>query len=278
MSILIRGGGDLASGVAYRLHQAGMRLIITELPQPLVIRRLVSFSEAVHEGHFTIEGVTARMCSDLTEVLATQEHGEISVVVDQPAEIRFALNPTVLIDARMTKKTPDLGMNCAPFVIGLGPGFHAGENCHAVIETNRGHLMGRIIWKGTPQSDTGLPGEIGTQNAKRVLRAPKAGVLKSIANLCDQIMEGNLIAEIDVGSTKPDDRAVITAPFDGVLRGLLRDGTSVHVGMKIGDLDPRNDPHYCTLISDKSRAIGGAVLAAILSRTELRAHLWSTER
>lgn len=276
MNVLVRGGGDLASGVAYRLHQVGIRLTIAELPQPLAVRRLVSFSEAVYDGQIIIEGVTARKCADISEIKTIQKRGEIPVIVDSHAEIRFALNPAVLIDARMTKSEPDLNIDCAPFVIGLGPGFHAGVNCHAVIETNRGHLMGRIIWKGTPQEDTGVPGEIGNHSAQRVVRAPVDGVLKTSSKICDGVKKGETIAAILTKKQEAESRRKITAPFDGVVRGLLREGTSVHAGMKIGDIDPRNDPECCTLISDKSRAIGGAVLVAILSRQDLRTQLWQS--
>ncbi|RME88655.1 MAG: EF2563 family selenium-dependent molybdenum hydroxylase system protein [Anaerolineae bacterium] len=265
--ILLRGGGDLASGVAYRLYRAGLKVVITELPEPLAVRRRVAFAEAVYTGRHTVEGVTARRATpdEVDDVLG---EGDIPVVVDPAADI---LNDSrypflVLVDGRMTKRPPDLGLDAAPLVIGLGPGFVAGENCHAVVETHRGHTLGRVYWQGAPLEDTGIPEAVAGHRADRVLRAPADGVLKAYVEIGEHLEQGQVIADV---AGQP-----IRAPFGGVLRGLVHPGLRVQQGMKVGDLDPRDDPRYCTLISDKSLAIGGGVLEAILSRVDLRARLW----
>jgi xanthine dehydrogenase accessory factor len=271
---LILGGGDLASGVAMRLYRAGLSPIITELAYPLVVRRHVSFAEAVYEGQFTVEEITAQSVPDLKQALVLRVSGVIPVLVDPqvqaPARLQSMLPESaslVLVDARMTKRPTDLSLDSAPLVIGLGPGFKAGENCHAVIETMRGHLLGRVIWQGEPQGDTGIPDPVSNRSAERVLRAPADGELRAFADIGDHLEAGQIVAEV---SDEP-----VCAPFKGVLRGLIHPQHRVWKGLKIGDVDPRDDPRYCRLVSDKALAIGGAVLEAILSRADLRAHLWA---
>jgi xanthine dehydrogenase accessory factor len=166
----------------------------------------------------------------------------------------------------MTKHLPETGIDSADLVIGLGPGFVAGENCHAVVETNRGHRLGRVIWQGTPQCDTGIPERVVDHGAERVLRAPADGVLQAYAKIGDHLEAGQPVVEV---AGQP-----VLAPFRGVLRGLLHPGLCVRQGLKVGDVDPRDDPLYCSLVSDKSLAIGGGVLEAILSRPELRPYYW----
>ena len=271
--IFLRGGGDLASGVALRLYRAGLSLLITELAQPLTVRRLVSFSEAVFQGQTTVEGVTARLASNLPEALAFIQGGEIPVLVDPSASCVSALRtlqptgtPIVLVDARMTKHPPERDTLEADMVVGLGPGFWAGENCHAVIETNRGHFMGRVIWRGAAEEDTGVPEQVVNQGIGRVLRAPGDGFLEAHAQIGDHLEPGQLVAEVGGHPLR--------APFRGMLRGLLHPGLQVMQGMKVGDVDPRDNPAYTRLVSDKSLAVGGGVLEAILSRPELRPNLW----
>lgn len=265
--ILVRGGGDLASGVIYRLYRAGIHVAVTELPQPLVVRRLVAFAEAVFNREHNVEGVPARLARDSDEAQTFLDMGVVPVLIDPTAACRAELRPLVLIDGRMTKQPPELGMEAAPLVIGLGPGFIAGENCHVVIETNRGHTLGRVIWHGKAEADTGLPEAVFRRQADRVLRAPAEGVLQAFADIGEHLAAGQQIAEV-AGE-------LIQAPFEGVLRGIIHPGLYVQRGTKVGDLDPRNDPRYCRLISEKSLAVGGGVLEAILTRPEIRDLLWT---
>jgi len=269
MIVLIRGGGDLASGVAVRLYRAGLRVVMTELPQPLAVRRTVSFSEAILAGEVTVEGIRARRVTDASDslrVLQILSKGSIPVLIDPEAVSAQALHPTVIVDGRMRKKPPEPLRHTARLFIGLGPGFEAPKDCHVVIETNRGHTLGRVIWQGTSSPDTGVPEGVLDYRAERVLRAPADGTLMTFVNIGDHLDESQLIAEV---AGKP-----VTAPFPGTLRGLLPDKLVVQAGVKIGDLDPRDDPSLCTLVSEKSLAVGGGVLEAILSRSELRSHFW----
>ena len=249
-----------------RLHRAAIRVLITELPEPLVIRRLASFAEAVYAREHTLEGITARRAVDWKDVHSIWEAGQIPVLVDPSAQLVTKAKPVVLVDARMTKKPPDLGMDAAPLVIGLGPGFVAGENCHAVVETMRGHFLGRVIWNGPARPNTGVPGTIGRHQMDRVLRAPTEGVLEAHATIGDHLDSGQVVAEV---AGEP-----IRAAFKGILRGLIQPGLQVKRGLKVGDVDPRADPSYCTTISDKALAIGGGVLEAVLTRPGIRSKLW----
>ncbi len=252
--ILIRGGGDLASGVALRLHHAGFDSLIAELPQPLAVRRAVSFAEAVYEGTWAVEDVTARRIETSKQLLDCLVRREIPVLVDPDLALlsTFNLKPSTVIDARLLKQPAPPLTDSSPFTIGLGPGFVAGENCHAVIETQRGHTLGRVYWNGSANADSGLP----EGDPRRVLRAPASGRLTSEAQIGQHFEPGQVIAEVNGEK--------ISAPFPGVLRGLLHPGLEVKQGLKIGDLDPRDKREYCFLVSDKSLAIGGGVLEAIL--------------
>jgi len=270
----LRGGGDLASGVALRLQRAGIPVLVAELPQPLVLRRLVSFANAVFEGQTYVEEVLGKRVSDVDEALSVCRGGAIPVIIDPHADQLAVLQttigmqtPLILIDGRMTKRPPDLGIEAARFVIGLGPGFTAGKNCHAVVETNRGHTLGRVIWEGSPETDTGIPESVSEHSLGRVLRAPADGLLTAHTQIGEHVEPGQLIAEVAGLPVK--------AAFRGVLRGLVYSGLPVWEGLKIGDIDPRDDPSFCRLVSDKSLAIGGGVLEAILSRPDLRPILWT---
>jgi len=267
--VIIRGGGDLASGVTLRLHRVGLQVVITELAQPLAVRRLACFAEAIYAGETVVEGVTARRVNDPTDALRIIQvlaKGQIPVLIDpQGASIRH-LHPGAVVDGRMLKQRVPLIPEQVGLIIGLGPGFTAGENCHAVVETKRGHMLGRVYWNGSAESDTGVPGDVEARRAERVLRAPVDGRLNAHAQICDLLDADQLIADVS--------GIDVRAPFKGVLRGLLHDGLEVRAGLKIGDFDPRGDPRYCSLVSDKALAIAGGVLEAILSRAELRAGLW----
>ena len=260
--IVLRGGGDLASGVALRLHRTGFQLVILELEKPLAVRRTVSFSEAVYEGAQNVEGTTARLVSP-DQLQVTMEAGEIPVLVDPQAHIlhnQFLTSPqsTFVVDARLLKIAPDpLGVNI-PLHIGLGPGFTAGENCDAVIETRRGHTLGRVYWSGTTQADSGEP----DGDRRRVLRATHDGTLIAHVEIGDHLREGQLIAEIQ--PSDGNENFSILSPFEGMLRGLIRPDINVTKGMKIGDIDRRNDPAMCTLVSEKALAVAGGVLEALL--------------
>ena len=260
--IIIRGGGDLASGVALRLHRVGFQIAILELEKPLAVRRTVAFSEAVYEGSQTVEGVTARIVS-ADQFQVTLEAGEIPLLIDPSANIlrnQFMTSPrsTFVVDARLAKQTPEILAVEVPLHIGLGPGFVAGENCHAVIETRRSHTLGRVYWQGSPQPDSGQP----EGDARRVLRAPVSGTISAHANIGDHVEEGQLVATIQSG----DQKSEIKSSFAGILRGLIRPGIEVTEGMKIGDVDSRDDINLCKLVSDKALSVGGGVLEAILTQ------------
>ena len=259
--ILVRGGGDLASGVILRLHRVGYQIAILELGKPLSVRRSVCFSEAVYEGSQTVEGVTARLVS-ADQFQVTLEAGEIPVLIDPNANIlhnQFLTSPrnTFVVDARLLKHEPDVLGEDVPLHIGLGPGFHAGENCHAVIETRRSHTLGRVLWSGEAQSDSGQP----EGDPRRVLRAPDSGHLLPVAAIGDRVKEGQLIGEIQNAAGA---KSKLISPFDGVLRGLIHPRVEITEGMKIGDVDIRNDPSMCKLVSDKALSVGGGVLEAVM--------------
>ncbi len=254
--ILLRGGGDLASGVALRLFRAGFKVVIAELPRPLAVRRLASFCEAVYEGTTTVEGVTARRVTP-DRIEETLSRREIPVLIDPNADLLPITNYEIVIDARLLKSPPDPLPIRAPLHIGLGPGFTAPLNCDAVIETQRGHHLGRVYWNGSAAPDSQQP----EGDPRRVLRAMEDGTLITLVNIGDHVEANQLVAEI----ARNESRIQIHTPLTGVIRGLLRNGTEVTRGLKLGDVDPRNDPSYCRLVSDKALAIGGGVLEAILA-------------
>ena len=255
--ILIKGAGDLASGVAYRLKRAGFPLIMTELPAPLFVRRAVCYGEAVFQGQVTVEGITAALVDSASEALALAGSDVIPVLVDPEGQSLSTVKPKVVVDAIMAKTNTGTRLTDAPFVVALGPGFTAGVDCHAVIETKRGHRLGRVITHGPAQANTGSPGKLKGHTLNRVLRAPAAGYVDSAAAIGAAIRQDQCIATVN--------GTEVRAPFDGVLRGLVHPTVSVTPGFKIGDLDPRGDIDHCFTISDKSLAVGGGVLEAILA-------------
>lgn len=265
--VLIRGGGDLATGVAARLHRTGFDVVVLEVPQPRAIRRLVALAEAVYAGRAVIEDLHGVHCADVEAARSALSAGLIPVLVDPQADSRAALHPVALVDARMRKGPPELGLEAAPFVVGLGPGFTAGVDCHAVVETQRGHHLGRVLWQGQAAPDSGVPEAVAGHDRDRVLRAPAAGVLEALVPLGAVVRAGDEIARMG--------GVPLHAPFAGTLRGLLHDGLEVVQGEKVGDLDPRGVPAYCREISDKSLAVGGGVLEALLSQPEIRRRLGS---
>jgi xanthine dehydrogenase accessory factor len=260
--VVIRGAGDLASGIALRFHRASFPVLMTEVAAPLAVRRTVSFAQAVFDGVCRVEEVTGRRC-EIAEAAAVIAAGEVAVIVDPAGETLRQLQPPVVVDAIMAKRNTGTRRADAPLVIALGPGFTAGADCHAVIETARGHNLGRVIWQGSAAPDTGEPGELPGvgRRGSRVLRAPVAGHVIGRGVIGDMIVEG---AEIAVVRDAQGGEHAIVAPFAGVLRGLIHPSVTVPAGMKIGDLDPRADVAACFTVSDKSLAIGGGVLEAIL--------------
>jgi xanthine dehydrogenase accessory factor len=257
--ILIRGAGEMASGVAHRLHRSHLMICMLEIPQPLAVRRGVSFCEAIYEGEKEVEGVHAKFVSDPADIPSVWKEGKIPLRINPDGkEMVDLLKPDVLIDAILAKSSADPQIDAAPLVIGLGPGFVAGKDVHAVIETNRGHHLGRVIWDGSAEPDTGIPGQIGGVTAERVLRTMKSGTFRPQKSIGDKVTRGSVVAVVD-------DFPVI-AEINGMVRGLVHEGVKVGQGMKLGDIDPRGKREFCFTISDKARAISGGVLEAILHR------------
>lgn len=260
--VVIRGAGDLASGIALRLHRAGFPVIHTEIEQPLAVRRTVAFAQAVFDGVCRVEEVTGRRC-EIAEAAAVIAAGEIAVIVDPGGETLRQLQPPVVVDAIMAKRNTGTHRADAPLVVALGPGFSAGVDCHAVIETERGHNLGRVIWQGSAAPDTGEPGELPGvgRRGSRVLRAPVAGHVIGRCAIGDTVAEGATVAIVQDGQGGAQS---VVAPFTGVLRGLIHPHVASTAGMKIGDLDPRAERDYCFTVSEKALAIGGGVLEAVL--------------
>lgn len=255
MLVVIRGGGDLATGAALRLHRSGMDVVICETAAPTSIRRTVCFSEAVRLGETEVEGIIARR-AQLDEVPERLEDGTIPVLVDPEGESIWALEPDAVADVILAKRNLGTTMDMAPIVVAAGPGFTAGEDCHAVVETMRGHYLGRVIYEGSAQPNTNVPGLIGGYAGERVLRAPADGIFEGAREIGDLVKAGDVAGYV---AGQP-----MVCTIGGVLRGLLADGVPVTKGMKSGDVDPRCKPDFCTCASDKALAVGGGILEAIL--------------
>jgi xanthine dehydrogenase accessory factor len=260
--VVVRGGGDLGSGVALRLWRSGHEVFVLESPQPVAVRRTVSFAEAVYDGASEVEEAHAVLASSVESAIALLTRREIPVLVDPDAVSLPRLRPDALVDAIMAKRNLGTRLDMAPCVVCLGPGFEAGVDCDAVIETNRGPHLGRVLWSGRAEIDTGVPAAVGVATSDRVLRAPTDGVILGLKSIGQVVETGEVVARVD-------GEPVITT-MAGMVRGLARDGLQVRSGMKVGDIDPRVDPELCRLVSDKSMAIAGGVLEAVLMRT--RAH------
>jgi xanthine dehydrogenase accessory factor len=259
LAILIRGAGEIATAVACTLHRSGFsRLLMTETAAPLAVRRTVCFSETVYDATQSVEGVTARKVDNLAQAEEVLQAGQVPVLVDADALVLRDLAPQALIDAVMAKRNLGTSIDSAELVIGLGPGFYAGRDVHVVVETNRGHDLGRLIFDGPAAEDTGVPGDIGGHTVARVLRAPRDGTFESSLRIGDLVAAGQTVGSVDGAEVK--------AQISGALRGQIRPGARVRMGLKIGDIDPRAQIGYCYTISDKSRAIARAVLEAILMR------------
>ena len=255
MLVVIRGGGDIATGIALRLHRSHMAVVICELPAPTSIRRTVCFSEAVRLGETTVEGVTARRAV-LSEVPGLLAGGIVPVLVDPEAACVGTLRPDAVVDAILAKRNLGTVIDMAPIVVAAGPGFTAGEDCHAVVETMRGHYLGRVIYSGSALPNTNVPGLIGGYAGERVLRAPADGIFQGARQIGDRVRSGETMGYVA--------GVPMACTIDGILRGLLADGVAVTKGMKSGDVDPRCEPAHCACASDKALAVGGGVLEALL--------------
>ena len=256
MLALIRGAGDLATGIALRLWRSGIRVVLTDLERPTAIRRTVAFSEAIVYGETAVEDVTAHLAANADEARALLAQGIVPVLADPGCACREALAPDALVDAILAKRNLGTRITDAPVVVGVGPGFTAGEDCHAVVETMRGHTLGRVIYSGSALPNTNIPGLIGGFAGERVLRAPCDGIFTALHRIGDTVEEGETIGFVEGQPMK--------CTISGVLRGVLDDGVPVKKGMKSGDVDPRCKPEYCTTISDKALAVGGGVVEAVL--------------
>lgn len=255
--VIVRGGGDIASGAIQKLYRSGFKVLVLEIERPTFIRRKVSFGEAVYEGETTLEGITAKLVKNLEEVDEVWKEGKISVLIDPEGYSIKKLKPKVVLDAILAKRNLGTTMDMADITIALGPGFEAGKDVHVVIETMRGHNLGRLITNGGAMENTGVPGQIKGFSKERVIYSPCEGTIKNMREIGDIVKKDEILAFVGDEEVK--------ATIDGVLRGIIRDKTWVTKGLKIADIDPRlSEKDNCFTISDKSRAIGGAVLEAVL--------------
>lgn len=258
MYLLIRGAGDLASGIALRLHRAGYRIWLTDVQKPLAVRWRVSFCSAIPEGRAEVEGVQAVRVEDWEAGRQAWANGQIPIWVDPDLSRSQALPIpcSAVVDAILAKRNLGLHPKLAPCVIGVGPGFIAPDDCHAVVETMRGHTLGRVYTAGSALPNTGVPGAVGGYTSERLLRAPAEGIFEPCAQIGEQVEAGQTLAYVG--------EVPMRAEISGILRGLLQKGTPVQKGLKAGDIDPRCEPFHCWTVSDKALAIGGGVLEALL--------------
>ena len=261
--IIVRGGGDLATGTIYKLKKSGFQVLILETRYPSAIRRNVAFCEAVYQGSQTVEDLTCHLARSLDQAREFLNEGKLTVLVDPAGEAIKALKPLAVVDAILAKKNLGTSRELAPITVALGPGFAAGVDVDAVVETKRGHHLGRVLWSGSAAPNTGIPGIIGGYGKERVIHCPARGILRNVRKITDTVQKGEVIALVET-----ENGAVpVEATLDGILRGLIRDGYPVTVGFKIADIDPRSEElGNCFTISDKARCIAGGVLEAILQR------------
>ena len=261
--IIVRGGGDLATGTIYKLKKSGFPVLILEVPNPSAIRRNVAFCEAVYQGTQTVEDMTCYLVESVEQAEQFIHEGKLCVLVDPMGESIARLKPLAVIDAILAKKNLGTNRNMAPITLALGPGFTAGEDVDAVIETKRGHNLGRVLWEGAAAPNTGIPGVIGGYGKERVIHCPAKGILRNVKKITDTVSRGEVIAVVET----EEGNVSVKATLDGILRGLIRDGYPVHVGFKMADIDPRAEEYEnCFTISDKARCIAGGVLEALLQR------------
>lgn len=256
MMILIKGAGDLATGIAYRLKKSGFDIVMTEINKPTTVRRTVAFSQAVFDNEIVIEGIKGVKVNNINEIYKEINQGNIPIIIDEKAEIIKELRPDVVVDAIIAKKNLGTSIEDAPIVIGVGPGFEAKVDCHLVVETKRGHYLGKVIEEGSAIPNTGVPGNIGGYTKERIIRASSNGKIKPVVSIGDFVKKGDIVAYVD--------GVEVLAQIDGIVRGMLQEGIEVFKGMKSGDIDPRCEKDHCFTISDKARSIGGGVLEAIM--------------
>lgn len=256
MMVLIKGAGDLATGIAYRLKKSGFDVVMTEIHKPTTVRRTVAFSQAVFDNEIAIEGIKGIKVNNINEIYEEIREGNIPIIIDEKAEVIKELRPDVVVDAIIAKKNLGTSIEDAPIVIGVGPGFEAKVDCHLVVETKRGHYLGKVIEEGSAIPNTGVPGNIGGYTKERIIRASSNGKIKPVVAIGDFVKKGDIVAYID--------GVEVLAEIDGIVRGMLQEGIEVFKGMKSGDIDPRCEKDHCFTISDKARSIGGGVLEAIM--------------
>ncbi len=261
--IIVRGGGDLATGTIYKLKKSGFPVLILEVANPSAIRRNVAFCEAVYQGSQSVEDMTCHLAESLDQARQFLREGKLVVLVDPLGESIPQLQPMAVVDAILAKKNLGTNREMAPITVALGPGFVAGEDVDVVIETKRGHNLGRVLWQGAAAPNTGIPGIIGGYGKERVIHCPAKGILRNVKKITDTVSKGEVIALVETETGE----VPVEATLDGILRGLIRDGYPVNVGFKMADIDPRAEEYRnCFTISDKARCIAGGVLEAILQR------------
>ena len=261
--IIVRGGGDLASGTIYKLKKSGFPILILEVAAPSAIRRNVAFCEAVYQGTQTVEDMTCYLAQSLEHAQELLLEGKLVVLVDPMGATIPKLQPLAVVDAILAKKNLGTNRNMAPITVALGPGFTASEDVDAVVETKRGHNLGRVLWTGSAAPNTGIPGMIGGYGKERVIHCPAKGILRNVKKITDTVSEGEVIAVVET----EEGIVPVQATLNGILRGLIRDGYPVKPGFKMADIDPRAEEYNnCFTISDKARCIAGGVLEAILQR------------
>lgn len=271
--ILIKGAGDLATGIAHRLKVCGFSIVMTEIEMPTTVRRTVAFSQAVFDGKTEVEGVKAVLVHNFNEINEVLNDGNIPVIIDPECKAVKKIKPDIVVDAIISKvNCVKTSINDAPVVIAVGPGFKAGVDCHCVIESQRGHYLGRTIYHGSAIPDTGIPGNIGGYTVERIIRSCEDGIIIPMVNIGDYVEKGQTIAYVKTNSEKADEyrKKYIYAEISGIVRGMLQEGVKVYKGMKSGDIDPRCEKKHCFTISDKARSIAGGVLEAILTLANKR--------
>ena len=254
--VIVRGGGDLGTGVAYRLFKAGYKVLILDIEEPLSIRRKVSFSEAIYDGQIIVEDIQAVLSRNLEEIYKAIDYGFIPVYVDPKGEIIKEIKPFAVVDSIIAKKNLGTTRSFAPITIGVGPGFEAGVDVDLVVESKRGHNLGKVIYKGMAEINTGIPGNNMGFTEERILRTGASGIIKNFYEIGDKVEKGDIICEVNGIKT--------LAEISGILRGIIREGIYVKEGLKIGDIDPRGIREYAFTISDKALSIGGGVLEGIM--------------